>query len=298
MIPVNQAKKQKGMALIVVLWITAGLALLITSLNSIVRTSVVMAGGETISLQHDTLLDTGLEITAAKLIDENLERQWKPSDKIRKIRVGNRRLRIKVGDPNGLVDLNKTEKEVLANLFSQFTDRGKAQKLVDIIISLRPGKNQGRLPSVRGANRSVNQSGNRAAVTDHFIDISQFRRLSGVDNQLYKDLLPYLTVHSSDGKINPATAPAAVLGSIPGISRLQAEDIVRTRSTNGLDKQYLSNLRSRYGRVLSQVKSDVFIVTVTSPWQNTGKLVGKRYVIATQLDKTRPFNLLASRELR
>jgi general secretion pathway protein K len=63
-----------------------------------------------------------------------------------------------------------------------------------------------------------------------FLAVDELRLLIGVTPALFERIRPLLTVYSRSGRINPLTAPAEVIRSLPGISLDQADFYIAARS--------------------------------------------------------------------
>ncbi len=129
---------ERGIALLVVLWIIAGATFLVVSFNATVRSGLSFVSSEVGLSKADAVLDAGLEIAAARLIDEEEGRRWLPDGIPREIIFADRKLKIRISDPNGLVDLNKADEEFLLEFFKHFTDTpSRARTIRDDIKAAR-----------------------------------------------------------------------------------------------------------------------------------------------------------------
>ena len=277
--------KQRGMALVLVLWMTAVIALLVITFSNLVRTSIKVSDVESKLIKHSALIDSGLEIAVSHLIDKNKETQWKADSTDRQIRVNEKVVTINIQDPNGLVDLNKSNSQIVYNLLSEvISTKSKVDQLFEAILRLRPEKKE---KSDKKGKKP------KTAFENVFIDLTQLHQLDGMTKEIYDKITPFLTVHGRDGKINPVTALYEVLVSVPGITRIQARDLVNRRANLDPKSQYFSDLKSRTGNFLNLNRGNVFIITVMSSWLDTGKQIGKKYIVVTELDNKSPYRLLS-----
>jgi len=326
--------RESGMALIVVLWVVASAALLVSAFNAIARSGASFAASEVELSKTEALLDAGVEIAASQLLGGKEQRGWQPDGSRHVVAYGGADLVISVRDPNGLVDLNLADGDVLLGLLqSNGATETEAKKLRDVILAARgenvdkkdaakakekadkrgfdkPGSQQGagssaaKMPAQPTA-AATPPSGDAAATEGEggeekrrkivFIDPDQLRYLPGMPLRVYKAVAPLVTVYSKDGRINVATAPDAVLASVPNLSRIdvaRVRDAVRSRLPN---KFALDDAKKRGGDALSDEAGPAFIVTVMLERQRFR--AAREYVIAVGLDDKAPYRLVAKRTL-
>ncbi len=287
---------ERGIALIIVLWITLTIALFVSSFNSIVRSSIKVRDVEQKLLKHSLEIDSGLEIAVMKLINKNKNNRWKADSISKKINYNGKILTITISDPNGLVDLNTSDGRILKNLFSKVTgNRLMSDQITNEVLSRRPKsekKSDKKEKNPKNEQESKKPQSVQSAPKLNFIDLTQFRRLPGMTAAEYKKIIPYITVHNRDGKINPMTAPLKVLEAIPGISGIQARDLLQRRENLDPKSQYYSDLKTRTGDSLNISESNIYIIKITSLW-NGNITKGKKYIVITELDKKRPYRLLS-----
>lgn len=304
----DENSKERGLALLVVLWIVASAALLVSAFNATVRSGTVFMASEVELTKAQAHLDAGLEIAAAKLIDEEKKTRWQADGIAHHISFAGRDLTIVIDDPNGRIDLNKTSDEVLLGLFSQFTESNlKAKRLRDLIVRVR-GKRSGKndkgdpLKQSKKSGKAAPPNSNTSKSTKPaaklaFLDVTELRRMEGLPYDLYQKIAPYLTVYSRDGLINPMSAPDKVLTSIP---KLTSIDIARFRASQEdsiADEKKLPSSLKRGASYLSVKPGPAYIVSVKVSKAGTKFALAKQFVIATGLDQNAPYRLISTRPL-
>jgi general secretion pathway protein K len=290
--------RERGLALLVVLWIIVSAALIVSAFNAAVKSGVSFVGSEVQLAKADALLDAGAEIAVAHLIDEDEARRWVPDGKPRIVSFAGANLSIAIADGSSRIDLNKSDKELLMGLLRQFAgSEAAAGRLRDRILVARdktPGaKNQS---EARPGPNDGNRGERTVSETLPFLDVAQLRGLEGMTAELYAAIAPYLTVYSRDGRINPVAAPDAVLLSIPGIQQRDIERLrvvvgTRTNESDGA----LTDIAQRAGSYLADGAGPAYVVTV-EVLRPDGKPGGSSvYVLATGIDKDAPYRLIAKK---
>ncbi len=291
---------ERGLALVVVLWILVSAALVVSSFNATVRSGASFVASEVKLSKSEALLDAGAEIAATRLIDEEDTRRWLPDGRPRTVSFAGSELTITISDPNRLIDLNKADKDLLLRFFRQFAGSElKAGRIRDRILRARGETTsrarkkdpRRRLSDIREYRKK------KSAQPMAFVDIAQLRRLKGMTPEFYKQVAPFLTVYGRDGRINPRAAPNEVLSSIPNLMKT---DIARLRDRRrvALEKDAtLSEIMRRAGAYLSDAPGPAYVVSVKVRRPGDKYATSKVFVIAPGLDDSAPYRLISKRPL-
>lgn len=222
------SQSQRGIALIVVLWI-------LVLLTIVVGTYAVLARTE--SLQSRFLFDTtraryaaeaGIHRAAFEMRNGDIETRWVPDGRPYTIDFGAAEVEIRVTDESGKIDINSANAELLSNLFiSRGMDETEAWHLADAIEDWR---DEDDLPRLYGAELAEYESAGYpyGPANEQFGSVDELQQVIGMTWDLYRELEPMLTVHSN-GRINPAFASADVLATNPDITPEDAAAFVEER---------------------------------------------------------------------
>lgn len=225
---IAQPGDQRGIALIVVLWI-------LVLLTIVVGTYAVLARTE--SLQARFLLDTtraryaaeaGIHRAAFEMRNSDVETRWVPDGRPYTLEFGGAEVEIRITDESGKMDLNSTSAEELSNLFmSRGMEETEAWHLADAIEDWR---DEDDLPRLYGAELIEYESAGYpyGPANEPFASVDELQQVIGMSWDLFRELEPMLTVHSR-GRINPAFASADVLAADPEITAEDAAAFVEER---------------------------------------------------------------------
>jgi general secretion pathway protein K len=314
---------QRGMALLIVLWIVASAALLVSAFNAIARSGASFAASEVQLSKSEALLDAGVEIAASQMLGEKETRSWLPDGRPHAVEFKGASLTISVTDPNGLVDLNQANGDLLLSLLRSFAaSEAEATKVRDAILEARgeesddsakkpktaaPPKAKPPAPKTttgsaaakpKAAKEATGEESEKPAKRSNaFIDADQFRYLPGMTLKLYRGAVPYLTVYSADGRINLVTAPNAVLAAVPNLSRIDISRVRDAAKSALKDNPALADVKQRAGSVASDEDGPAYIVTVKVASGRGGYEAARVYVIAVGLDEDAPYRLLSKKTL-
>jgi general secretion pathway protein K len=288
--------RQRGLALLIVLWIIVAAALLVSAFNAAVKSGVAFVGSEVQLVKTEALLDAGAEIAAGRLIDEEEARRWVPDGSRHTVSFAGSALSISIRGTNGRIDLNKADKELLMGLLRQFAgSEAQAGRLRDRIVQAR-GLRQGE-KAARVVRDAANEDPDAAASGDvpAFVDVAQLRTLTGMTPELYRAIAPYVTVYSGDGRINPTAAPDAVLMSMPGLTRDDVEKIkASAKAPKDSDGARLDLAEAARG-YLTDEPGSAYLVTVEVMAPGAEHAAASVYVVAPALDGDAPYRLIARR---
>ncbi len=257
--------KQSGLALVVVLWVVASLALLVAAFNASVKSSVVLVASETSLAQEHVLINAGVDLAVAQLTLASKEFRWQADGTAHEINFTGKRLRIKISEANGRIDLNKSDGALLLALLMRHASTAlQAEEIRDRILDWRDDDQKRR---DKGAEDPDYQRAGRVygAGDTKFNNVTQLRGVLGVNYDLYRKLLPSITVHNRTGLINPLSASRDVLLSLPNVSDAEVNQVLTLRE-QGLDN-----------------KSSLLVLLAKSrKWLNTSS--GPAYVISVEVE--------------
>lgn len=270
--------------MLVVLWMLTSAVILVASFNGAVRSGAASAASEIGLTKSEALLDAGLEVAVAHLLDQDETRRWQGNGKRQKIEFEGAELSIEAWDANGLVDLNKSDRKLLEAVFQSVTRSArKAKKYADAIMDARDAENN--KSQTHGDNPqpgNINTFANPLA----FVDVWQLAQLSQIPIDVVRRAAPYLTVYSREGTIDPRAAPGPLLASLPGIG---AADLVKLRYA---DTTALSDLIQKSDGLLTDQNGPAFIINVQSHQVRDDYSVSRTFAILVGIDPAKPYRLL------
>ncbi|SFV37358.1 type II secretion system protein GspK [Hyphomicrobium facile] len=279
--------REAGFVLLVVLWVLTSAVILVASFNAAARSGASSAISEIGLTRSEALLDAGLEIAAAHLIDEDENRRWPGNGATHSMTFAGADLEITVRDASSLIDLNKSDEKLLRSFFAKLTNSTeKAAHYTNIILDARDAASGEKR---KRRDQSESDDDNEQSSTSHiaFIDVAQLGRTQGIDRDVFEKAAPFLTVFSRSGMIYPQSAPMTVLEAIPDISRADIEKIKYA------DKSAFDDLINKSHSYVSEESGPAYVVTVRAHRPDDTYSAVRTFVIATGLDPRAPYRLLA-----
>jgi type II secretory pathway component PulK len=107
-------------------------------------------------------------------------------------------------------------------------------------------------------------------------------------------LLPFISLYSVEGKINPMAAPAEIIQLIPGLTTQEAEILVAARTQRQWNNQIVQDILVRHNKYLNVGQSNIFVIDVKVV-SGRGMISGSRMRAVVIVDETAkvPFRILA-----
>ncbi len=202
---------RRGMVLVVVLWTIALCSALAMAASVSFRSFVGIAVVDRDRVQGDALLTAGLEV-AAGLATDWPNRPLLDRETTFDLSTGS--VSAQINDEGGRIDLGKAPVDLLAHLLlSVGAPQPQADSVAQTLVKWR---------SLEEAQS--NTTGSSRAPPAHkqtegfFTDLDQVAGIPGMRPEWVAAIRPLSTVFGAE-TINPLTAPASVIASIPGVDR-------------------------------------------------------------------------------
>lgn len=220
--------KQRGLALVLVLWL---LALLVGVVGAFALSSRIesLLGRSALSLAQARLAaEAGIELAILRMRDPNPDNRLVPDGRPYNMDFPPARLTLRVTDESGRLDLNVADPDNLARLFQFYeVDEEQALALADAIADWRDPDD---LVMMRGAEGAEYAAAGLAygPADSPFVSVAELQRVLGMTPELFQKVAPSLTVHSGR-PVNTSFADAAVLEAL-GIEAEAAVDFLTVRN--------------------------------------------------------------------
>ena len=219
---------QRGMVLVIVLWIVTLLAVMAGSFAYSMRVETRLAASAVERAQARTLAEAGVAYALAWQLDADAQKQWSPNGDPRDWTFGGGRLWIEVTDASGLVDLNNAGLELLkALLAGAGVDARDQDRLAEAIQDWRDHDDRSLPHGAESADyRAAGRSGPNNAP---FESVEELGQVLGMTRELHERLARAATVFGRNALVNPELAPARVLQAL-GLDEQTVADYVDARA--------------------------------------------------------------------
>jgi len=222
-------RPERGMVLVVVLWIVTLLAVMAGGFAYSMRVETRLATSTVERAQARAWIEAGVAYALAWQQDPEAQQQWPPNGDPREWSFGGGRLRIEIVDVGGLVNLNTADSALLGALLAAAdVDPQDRERLADAIQDWRDPDDQ---PLPQGAEsaeyRAAGRSGPKNAP---FESVEELGQVLGMTQEVYDRIASVATVFSYHAGVNPELAPARVLEGV-GLDEQTVADYLDARAT-------------------------------------------------------------------
>ena len=230
-VPAQCAGRERGIALIVVLWLTVLIAVIGSSFAYSMR-GEALAARNTMSLaQARAAADGAVERTAFELLRPRISADvWNADGQLHAWTDGDIALTATAYDESARIDLNAGSEALLKGLLQNVggLDAETAQRTLEAILDWRDADelkrpNGAEAPEYRAAGSKY------LPANAPFESVGELQRVLGVTPSLMARLARTLTVYSRQQGVNLATATRDVLLALPGVTAEQVDAYIAAR---------------------------------------------------------------------
>ena len=220
---------QRGIALVLVLWVALLMSVIAGSFALSARTESLQSRILFNETQARFYAEAGLNRAVYELRNPDPETRWIADGRVHKIQMDDTTIEIKIIDESGKIDLNQANEELLVGLFaSQGVDYDEAIGMSDKILDWIDADEETRLAGAEDADYFA-EGYPHGAKDAPFDTVPELIQVMGIDYEMYRKIEPALTVYSGRKNINLAFAPKEVLLAIDGITPEMAETFIADR---------------------------------------------------------------------
>jgi general secretion pathway protein K len=235
---------ERGVALMLVLWLIVVLAAVAAAAVSTVRRQSDVVVNLRAAAQARAAAESGVAVTleelraavAATADFADLPRVYPTVvsrlERLGEQALGDARFQVALVDLNSRIDLNSADEGTLAAFLGTFMGEGEARSLTDALIDWRDPDG---VPRIRGAEaEAYAASGSGFAPPNRSLRrLEELPHIAGFTEDIAAAIAPYVTVWG-DGRLNVNTATERVLAAFPGIGSQGASTVLGQRGERGV----------------------------------------------------------------
>lgn len=287
---------QRGIALILVLWVATLLTVIAGSFAYAARTDMNVLGNQSARARVEAAADSGVERAVYEAFRPiNSAGRWQQDGREYSFPLGEATVRVSVMDESAKIDINSGSPALLKGLFlSVGVEEQQATQLVDAIQDwIDPDS----LSRANGAEEEAYRSAGlkQKPANAPLQTLEELRLVLGMTSELFDRIAPLITIYSRQSGVNLVIAPRGVLLAIPGVTPEQVDAYLAQRQaaiasnqpappfSQGLSFAAVPNMNGL------QVRSEAEIAGVRFERQAIVKVIP---------DPRRPYSILAWREGR
>ena len=211
--------KQKGLALVLVLWVLSLLTIMAGSFALSMRREAAITAGIKNNAQALAIAESGIAMAEVMLLGTDPAKGWRPDGNIYEIDAGDAKIRVRLLSEAGKIDINKADEALLKGLMTSApVDEEQQIKLVGAIIDWRDADD---LVHLEGAEKQEYQDAGLKYQPRNkpFQSIEELQLVLGMNESVFKWLEPLVTVYSGQQQVNVQQAAKEVLRVIPNLDK-------------------------------------------------------------------------------
>jgi len=220
---------QRGVALVLVLWLSVLLTITVGSFAIVARTETLQARHLFETTQARYAAESGLHRAVYELRRPDIETRWFSDGRSYQVKFEEYDLEIRIRDESGKIDINVADETILGPLFDSIgLDELKSDELVDAIMDWRDPDDLVRLNGAEDDDYEA--AGYSYGAKDAPFDtVSEVQQVLGMNYELYSQIEPSITVYTGRANPEPAFAPLEVLRTFDGFDDETAQQFIDER---------------------------------------------------------------------
>jgi len=222
---------QKGIALVLVLWVLLLLIIVTGSFSLMARMDRLEANALLSGTQARMSAEAAINLAVLALRDPDDETRMLADGRVYETELDGVRVEVSAIDERGKLDINASDELTLANLFTgNGMEPDKAELLAAAVMDWR---DEDELERVNGAEEEAYQAAGLelGPANRPFMMTEELLQVIGMDYDFYRTLEPGITVFSRAAEPDPAFAPVEALMAMPDITYSEAQDFVEQRNS-------------------------------------------------------------------
>ena len=221
--------RQKGMALVLVLWVLSLLTIMAGSFALSMRRESAIVAGIKNNAQAMAIAESGISIAETMLLNPAPNKGWRADGSIYEITAADAKVRVRLLSEKGKIDIKKAGEKLLQALMTHApVDEEQQTKLVGAILDWR---DQDDLVHLEGAEKTEYEDAGLSYQPRNkpFQSIEELQLVLGMDKSVFKWIEPLVTVYSGQQQVAVQQAAKEVLQIIPGLDRGLVDSYIAAR---------------------------------------------------------------------
>jgi len=237
------SKQQKGMALILVLWMLSLMAIMAGSFALSMRRQLSIVEGIKNDAEALAQAESGIALAENMLLLPDQNKRWRADGNVYQVDYANSqtgagsKVRVRLLSETGKIDINMADQALLQSLMSHApVEEAEQASLVGAIIDWRDTDD---LIQLDGAEKNEYKAAGLSYGPRNkpFQSIEELQLVLGMNETIYKWIEPLITVHSGQAQVDKQLAGKEVLQVLPEIEAAATDSFIASRldsAVNGL----------------------------------------------------------------
>jgi general secretion pathway protein K len=290
---ISRPNSESGFILVVVLWILAALAALVSSYSVYVGNAAFATQVNDDRMQIRNAISSGIELTAYKILAAAEDAS--PPQGAFAFRLAGSTVDVTFISESARVDLNAAPKALLEGLFAAVgVNPSQAASFADRIVGWRkkaadPAGQNGEVEAYKEAGLDY------APRQAPFQNVLELPLVLGLPPYIVERVLPLVTVYNGHPEIDIRVAPPEVLSALPNVTPDQLQKVLAARVQRPVDSQALLRLLGPARALANDTPNRAVRIEARIRLHN-GRAARGEIVILIDRDEDEPFRVLSWRD--
>ena len=240
--------RQKGLALVLVLWVLSLLTIMAGSFALSMRREASITAGVKNNAQAMAVAESGIAMAEMMLLNPDPNKRWRTDGSIYEIIAADAKVRVRLLSETGKIDINKANQALLQGLMTYVPgDAEQKLKLVGAILDWRDADD---LVHINGAEKKEYQDAGLSYQPRNkpFQTIEELQLVLGMNESVFLRIEPLITVYSGQSTVSLQQASKEVLQIIPGLDASMLDSYTAARLESATNNQSASVFTSSSGQ--------------------------------------------------
>jgi len=205
------SKTQSGLALVIVIWVLSLLTIMAGSFALTTRRETTVISALKDNAETLSVAETGLTIARHMLFLADKDKRWLADGSIYPLQFHGAEIRIRIFSEQGKIDINTADEVLLMKMMGSTSEElDKQQELVAAIIDWRDNDDR---VHINGAEKQQYEDAGLAyqPANKDFQIIEEIQMVLGMNDTIFQQIKPLITVYSGNAEVNLKVASEEVL---------------------------------------------------------------------------------------
>ena len=285
--------RQRGMAMVLVLWVLSILIIMAGSFALSMRREAAIVSVIKNNAHVMAIAESGLALAEMMLLNPDPNKVWRADGNIYEIVAADAKIRIRLLSETGKIDINKADQAALQSLMTFApVDSDQQSKLVNAILDWRDADD---LVHIDGAEKEEYlEAGLKYEPRNKpFESTEELQLILGMNKSVLAWLDPLVTVYSKQPHVNYQVATKQILQTIPGLDEGIVDSYVVMRLDSAKNNLPVPPFPVSTGGMNNASGQDNILTLVSEAITNDGSKASLSVVIKkSDNNETTPFQIL------
>ena len=227
--------KKRGMALVLVLWVISLLTIMAGSFALSMRREASITAGIKNNAQALAVAESGIAIAELMLLNPDQNQRWRADGSIYEIIATDTKVRVRLLSEAGKVDINKADQVLLEALMSSVPS--VAEQKSTLVAGILDWRDADDLVHTEGAEKNEYKAAGLSYQPRNkpFQSLEELQLVLGMNEALFLQLEPLITVYSGQPTVSVQQAAKEVLQIIPGLDTSLIEAYMTARIDSAIN---------------------------------------------------------------